>query len=184
MNHLPGPDLESPGHLALRDRAGEALKEDLPRPLVEGSLERSGGAPLSYSVLSEVVPGGTAAVHGDSWVVDFDASRDSHLGGPAPADLLAAALAACLSKNIERFSEILDFNYRSAHVAVEITRQASPPKVISAYYRIQVDSSEPMRRLELLHHNLIKYGTITNTLAAVLELRGELHRQSAADRPA
>ncbi len=84
MNHLPGPDLECPGHLALRDRAGEALKGDLPRPLVEGSGEHSGGAPLSYSVLSEVVAGGTAAVHGDSWVVEFDASRDSHLGVLAP----------------------------------------------------------------------------------------------------
>ncbi len=55
--------------------------------------------------------------------------------------------------------------------------------MISAYYRIQVDSSEPPRRLELLHHNLIKYGTITNTLAAVLELPGELHRHSAAGWP-
>jgi len=61
-------------------------------------------------------------------------------------------------------------------VSVELERQSSPPLMIRASYLVQVDTEEPDHRLALLHHNIRKYGTVTNTLAAALELEGELRR--------
>jgi len=42
-----------------------------------------------------------------------------------------------------------------------------------------VDTDETDQRLELLHKNLRKYGTITNTLAGATELVGTIRRKDA-----
>jgi len=43
-------------------------------------------------------------------------------------------------------------------------------------YTVWVDSDESDRRLDLLHENLKKYGTVFNTVAAGCELTGTLRR--------
>jgi hypothetical protein len=42
------------------------------------------------------------------------------------------------------------------------------------HYRIDIVTDEPQSRVDLLHKNIRKYGTITNTLAAACELTGEM----------
>lgn len=44
-------------------------------------------------------------------------------------------------------------------------------------YDIVVDTDEPDARLDLLHHNLQKNGTIMNTLAGATELRRAIRRK-------
>jgi hypothetical protein len=44
--------------------------------------------------------------------------------------------------------------------------------LISIGYELTVDTDEPPRRLELLHANVRKYGTISNTLALAVPLTG------------
>lgn len=41
-------------------------------------------------------------------------------------------------------------------------------------YRIEIATDEPGHRVDLLHRNIRKFGTITNTLAAACELTGEM----------
>ena len=43
---------------------------------------------------------------------------------------------------------------------------------------ILVDTDEPDRRLELLHENVKKYGTVFNTVAPGTVLKGVLRRAS------
>lgn len=131
---------------------------------------------LRYEVRAELSAGGQAVVQAGSTAISFDASAESESALPGPADLLAAALAACLSKNIERFSHILEFRYRWATIQVEVERQQSPPRIARSHYLIQIETEESDRRLELLHLNLRRHGTITNTLAASGDLSGELTR--------
>jgi hypothetical protein len=45
------------------------------------------------------------------------------------------------------------------------------PSLTSRWVR---GSSVPAHRVELLHRNILKFGTITNTLAAAVELTGEV----------
>jgi hypothetical protein len=48
-------------------------------------------------------------------------------------------------------------------------------------YRIEIVTDEPQARVDLLHRNIRKYGTITNTLAAACELTGEMVARRARD---
>jgi uncharacterized OsmC-like protein len=138
-------------------------------------------AELRYRVRAELTAGGLAFVRAGSSQISFDASAESGTELPGPADLLAAALSACLAKNIERFSHILQFQYQRATVEVEVERQPIPPRIIRSHYLVRIETTESDRRLELLHLNLRRHGTITNTLAASGDLSGELIRWSNQD---
>jgi uncharacterized OsmC-like protein len=94
-----------------------------------------------------------------------------------PVELLLSALAACMLKGIERVTPMLHFEIDGAEVTLEAIRQDAPPKVILIRYEIVVDSTEPDQRLDLLHRNVLKYGTISNTLAAAVSLEGSLRRK-------
>ena len=87
---------------------------------------------------------------------------------------MAAALAACILKNVERFSGILRFDYRRATIHVAVEREEPPPRIVRATYTLHVETDEPDARVALLHRNILKFGTITNTLAAAADLRGEI----------
>ena len=95
-----------------------------------------------------------------------------------PAELLLAAVAACMIKGIERATPMIDFELRGVEVIVRGERQDSPPLLVSIEYEIQVDTDESDRRLDLLHTNVRKYGTVSNTLAAATRLSGTLRRKS------
>ena len=46
-------------------------------------------------------------------------------------------------------------------------------------YELIVDTDEPDRRLELLHENVRKFGTISNTVAEATKLEGQIKRRAA-----
>jgi uncharacterized OsmC-like protein len=96
-----------------------------------------------------------------------------------PAELLLAALAACMIKGIERITPMLKFNLRGVEIKLHGVRQDSPPKMISIDYELIVDTDEDDRRLELLHYNVRKFGTITNTLAEATNLSGQIVRRAS-----
>nr|WP_287257528.1 OsmC family protein [Thioclava sp.] len=94
-----------------------------------------------------------------------------------PVELLLSALAACMLKGIERITPMLKFQIEGAEVRLEAMRQDAPPKLTLIRYEIIVDSAETEQRLDLLHRNILKYGTISNTLATAVELSGTLKRK-------
>ena len=93
-----------------------------------------------------------------------------------PAELLLAALGACMIKGVERVAPMIRFDFRGVEVRLHAVRQDSPPKLVSIDYELIVDSDEPDRRLELLHTNVRKYGTVSNTLDAAVTLKGVVKR--------
>ena len=108
---------------------------------------------------------------------------DTDVGGRAdafnPAELFLASVAACMIKGIERVTPILKFELRAVEVRLHAIRRDSPPKISSIDYEILVDTDENEHRLELLHSNVRKFGTISNTVAAATQLSGTLRRMSA-----
>ncbi len=108
-------------------------------------------------------------------VLDTDmAGRDDAFN---PAEMLLASLAACILKGTERIIPILKFNLRGIEVNIRGVRQDSPPKMIRIDYEIIVDTDETERRIDLLHSNLQKYGTIYNTLVDATKLSGIIKRK-------
>jgi uncharacterized OsmC-like protein len=96
-----------------------------------------------------------------------------------PAELLLAALAACMIKGIERIQPMLEFQLRSVEVHVHGVRQDVPPRLEQIRYEIVVDSDESDARLALLHENVKKYGTVFNTVMPGTSLQGVLRRAPA-----
>ena len=93
-----------------------------------------------------------------------------------PAELLLAALAACMIKGIERVAPMLKFQYRGVQVHLRGVRQNAPPRMLRIDYEIIVDTDEPDHRLELLHNNVRQFGTVFNTVAPGTDLTGTLRR--------
>ncbi len=94
-----------------------------------------------------------------------------------PAELLMAALAACMIKGIERVTPLLKFELRGVEVRLNGIRQDVPPSMESINYEILVDTDENDHRLALLHDNVKKYGTVYNTVAPGTTLSGVLRRR-------
>lgn len=113
--------------------------------------------------------------------LDTDLAGNPHAFNPA--ELLLAALSACIIKGIERVAPILKFDLRGVSVTVDGIRQDVPPRMESIRYLIEVDTDEPDPRLKLLHDNVKKFGTVFNTVAPGTDLQGELRRAPPAVAP-
>lgn len=134
---------------------------------------------LEYRVTARRVDshGSFAACKGAEIALDTDVAGRTDAFNPA--ELLLAALSACMIKGIERVMPILKFQLRGVEIKLHGIRQDSPPKMISIDYEIIVDTDESDHRLDLLHQNVRKFGTITNTLADAVKLDGRIVRHSA-----
>ncbi len=134
---------------------------------------------MAYVVEARLVGRGVSEVACKESRIAFDSSPAQGVTLPGPAELLGAAFAACLLKNVERFSEILPFRQSGASVRVELERHEAPPRFTHIRYELRVTTDEDERRVALLHRNLQKHGTVFNTLAAACEIEGQL----IAERP-
>ena len=130
--------------------------------------------PTSYHVTGRGRTGGEASIRAADHDIPIDASWASETpsGFPGPAELLVAAFAACLLKNMERAATLLPFRYERVEVDVVARRQEAPPRFVELTYEVRVVTDEDPRRVELLHRNLSQFGTIYNTLAASCDVHG------------
>ncbi len=122
-------------------------------------------------------PSGSKATAKDAELV-LDTSLAGRRDAFNPAELLLAAVAACMIKSIERAAPMLKFDLRGVEINLHATRQDSPPKIIEIDYVLTVDTDESDQRLDLLHRNVRKYGTISNTVASTTRLDGSVRRKS------
>jgi uncharacterized OsmC-like protein len=132
---------------------------------------------LEYRVSAERIDSHSSTAHAKEAAITLDTDVAGRADAFNPAELLLASLAACMIKGAERVTPVLHFDWKGMEVRLHGIRQDAPPKMISIAYEIIVDSDEDDRRLELLHSNIRKYGTISNTLAGAVELRGSIRRK-------
>lgn len=127
-----------------------------------------------YHASSTTTGTGVSTIHTRQTGVTFDSSPRQGDELPGPADLLTSAFAACMIKNVERMSELLPFRFEQATVEVDAERQDSPPKIIRVTYALTVVTDEPVQRVDLLHRNIQRHGTIFNTIAAACDVTGTI----------
>jgi len=134
---------------------------------------------MDYRVTAERIDahGSLARTKEASLVLDTDVAgrRDAF----NPAELFLTAIAACMIKGIERVTPMLKFELRGVEVRLSAERQDSPPRILRVDYELIVDTDEEDGRLALLHRNVRKYGTISNTVAAATILEGAIRRRVA-----
>lgn len=133
---------------------------------------------LEYSVFARRVDTHGSEARTKQAVLVLDTDLSGRPDAFNPAELFLASIAACMLKGIERVTPLLEFQLDGAEVHLQGVRQDSPPKMLSVTYELVIDTDEADARLELLHKNVRKYGTISNTVAAALDLQGIIRRKS------
>ena len=137
----------------------------------------SGSPKMRFDVVSVRLSAHASESRCKDAVIGLDTDLSGNRQAFNPAELLLAALSACMIKGIERMIPLLKFQLRGIEVKLHGVRQDSPPKMISINYELIVDTEEDDRRLALLHANVRKYGTISNTVAAAAKLEGTIRRK-------
>jgi uncharacterized OsmC-like protein len=131
---------------------------------------------LEYNISATVQQGGLAQATANHSGIAFDATsgRDDIL--PNPAELLLTSLAACMLKNVQRYSEILHIPYRIARITIHGIRNDNPPFMSEISYLLEIDTDADEHQLNTWHKNILKFGTITNTLKRSCLLEGTLKK--------
>jgi uncharacterized OsmC-like protein len=132
---------------------------------------------LEYTVTAQRIDSHGSEARTKDAVLTLDTDVNGRPDAFNPAELFLAAVAACMIKGIERMIPLLKFQLRGVEVKLHGVRQDSPPKMVSINYEVIVDTEEDDRRLELLHYNIRKFGTISNTVAAAAKLEGTIRRK-------
>lgn len=131
---------------------------------------------MEYRVTGRRIDGHGSLATAKEATVTLDTDPAGRRDAMNPVELLLSALAACMLKGIERMIPMLHFRLEGAEVTLEAIRQDAPPKLTLIRYEIVVTSDETDQRLDLLHRNVLKYGTISNTLGAAVPIEGTLRR--------
>jgi len=131
-----------------------------------------------YSVSARRVDAHGGEARTKEAVLTIDTDLSGRVDAFNPAELFLASVAACMLKGIERVTPLLDFKLRGVSINLRGVRQDAPPKIVSIDYEIIVDTDESDHRLTLLHKNIRKFGTISNTVADATDLTGSIKRQS------
>jgi uncharacterized OsmC-like protein len=135
---------------------------------------------LTYSVSAKRLDAHGSEARTKEARLTLDTDLAGRLDAFNPAELFLASIAACILKGIERVTPLLGFELAGVDVRLNGVRQDSPPRMISVTYEIVVETSETDRRLELLHKNVRKFGTISNTVAEAANLSGSIRRKQTA----
>ena len=93
---------------------------------------------------------------------------------PNPAELFLGSFTACILKNVERFSQILNFDYTRAEIVVKATRLEKPSRMDQVRYVLKIYSNDQELNIDLLKKNIEKFGTIFNTVQASCAVSGEV----------
>ncbi len=129
---------------------------------------------LTYTVNAKMVSPGITKATAKEAEVEIDTSAGQSQTHMGPADLFVTAFAACVLKNVERFSKMLHFSYEGASISVIAERQERPPRMSRISYELQIVTDAPERLMILLHRNIKDHGTIYNTVAAVCDVSGRI----------
>ncbi|MGB8818008.1 MAG: OsmC family protein [Rhizobiaceae bacterium] len=133
---------------------------------------------LTYDVSAKRVDSHGSLAQAKHAQIVLDTDMAGRVDAFNPAELFLAAIAACMIKGIERVMPMLKFELRGVEISLHGERQDSPPKMTSVTYVLTVDTDESDQRLELLHKNVRKYGTISNTVAEAVNLTGQIRRKA------
>ena len=131
---------------------------------------------LSFEVRARRIDAHASVASCKAATITLDTDLTGNADAFNPAELLLAALSACMIKGIERVAPVLKFQHSGVEVIVHGVRQDVPPRMESITYEIVVHTDEPERRVALLHDNVRKFGTVFNTIAPGTTLEGTIRR--------
>lgn len=94
---------------------------------------------------------------------------------PNPAELFLGSFAACILKNVERFSTLMRFSYTKAEIEVNASRLEGPPRMDDINYTLTIQTEDEKLNVPLLQKNIEKFGTIFNTIKLSATVSGTIN---------
>jgi len=108
--------------------------------------------------------------------VEFGTTPESSEVLASPAELFLSSVAACIIKNVERFSMLMNFEYSKAEISVVAIRKEKPPRMDEIEYILKVYSQDNKLNINLLKKNIEKFGTIFNTVKSSCSIKGVIEK--------
>jgi len=129
---------------------------------------------MEYSVKASSFSKDQAAINIKTSEINFGITPESADDLPNPAELFLGSFSACILKNVERFSALMNFEYSNAEITVKATRLEKPPRMDEIYYELHIYSQDENVNLSLLKKNIEKFGTIFNTVKLSCTIIGDI----------
>lgn len=130
---------------------------------------------MNYHIEASSVFNQDAKLHIKESIIDFGTTSKTAETLPNPAEVFLGSFAACMLKNVERFSEMLKFTYTKATLEVNAVRLDNPPRMDEVNYTLTIHSNDKSLNTSLLKKNLEKFGTIYNTVKLSCSITGTVN---------
>lgn len=131
---------------------------------------------MNYAVKADALSKSKATIHIKKAEVSFGITPETTDTLANPAELFLGSLSSCILKNVERFSEFMNFEYSHAEITIEATRLEKPPRMDAINYELRIYSKDSNLNLDLLKKNIEKFGTIYNTVKLSCTINGTIKK--------
>lgn len=129
---------------------------------------------MDYQIKASSISNKDAVVHLKQSNLDFGTTSKTAETLPNPAELFLSSFAACILKNVERFSGMMKFTYTKATLEVNATRLENPPRMDNIVYNLTIYTHDNKLNSDLLKKNIEKFGTIYNTVKLSSSISGTI----------
>ncbi|MGO4918865.1 OsmC family protein [Maribacter spongiicola] len=129
---------------------------------------------MNYQIKASSTYNNDAEIHIKQSDIDFGTTAKTSEVLPNPAELFLGSFAACMLKNVERFSEMMKFTYNRTTLEVKAERLDNPPRMDNIIYSLTIFSDDDKLNTSLLKKNIEKYGTIYNTVKLSCSISGSI----------
>lgn len=130
---------------------------------------------MNYHIRASSIPKQDAIIHIKQSTIDFGTTSNTAEVLPNPAELFLSSFAACILKNVERFSGMMKFTFTKTTLEVNATRLENPPRMDRIVYNLTVYSNDEKLNIALLKKNIEKFGTIYNTVKLSCTISGTIN---------
>jgi uncharacterized OsmC-like protein len=133
---------------------------------------------MEYKITAQSSSKAKASIEIKQSSIEFGITPETDDSLPNPAELFLGSFSSCILKNVERFSNLMHFEYTSAEISVKATRLEKPPRMDEINYVLKVHSKDRNLNLDLLKKNIEKFGTIYNTVKLSCAIYGTIEKIS------
>lgn len=129
---------------------------------------------MDYQIKASSVANDDAKIHIKESNIAFGTTQKTADSLPNPAELFLGSFAACMLKNVERFSAMMRFSYTKTTLEVKARRLEGPPRMDAIEYNLTIYSDDGKLNTALLKKNIEKFGTIYNTVKRSCSISGTI----------
>jgi uncharacterized OsmC-like protein len=133
---------------------------------------------MKYSITASSSSKNNASINIKQSEINFGITPASDDTLANPAELFLGSFSACILKNVERFSILMNFEYSKAEIIVNSTRLEKPPRMDEINYELRIYSQDTHLNINLLKKNIENFGTIFNTVKSSCSIIGEIKKIS------